>query len=178
MGKKLAKDIQDLLKSKPVKEFIKSAEHFISLVDNPRIKGKSFYRKSYIALADLYAKAVNLPNIKYFHHNEEEEAYTFKDNLNIKRLKAKLGKNIYYYNVFDPLNPDKDEPTQGWLFDDFHDIYHDINENIWIIKNIKNNREVETALFYIQNQFTYHWGPHCINAIRALHALKYDKEIF
>lgn len=179
MAKKLAKDIQDLLKSKPIKEFIKSAEHFIFLVENPRIKGKSFYRKSYIALADLYAKAVNLPEIKYLHHDENVEDYEFKDDIKyINRLKTKLGKDIYYPHYHDVIKPYKDEPTNSWLFDDFHDIYHDIKEEIWVIKNIKNNGNIELALFYLQDMFTYHWGVHCIGALRALHSLKYDHEYF
>jgi hypothetical protein len=66
------------------------------------------------------------------------------------------------------------EPTQGWLVDDFADIYRDLKIELTKIEKIGTDEAVEDALWQLKWSFTNHWGQHCINALRALHYLWYD----
>lgn len=61
------------------------------------------------------------------------------------------------------------EPTQGWLIEDFSDIYRDLKIELNKIDTIATNEAVEDALWQLKWSFFNHWGNHCINAIRYLH---------
>jgi hypothetical protein len=75
------------------------------------------------------------------------------------------------------LGENSGELTQEWLVDDFADIYLEIKENLDKIDNIGSDAALEDAFWNFKFGFNSHWGNHCINALRALHHLKYDGKI-
>jgi hypothetical protein len=104
-------------------------------------------------------------------------------------LISTLGKDCFYWEVFDPTYTEQDngqpgqdwkikdkEPTQGWLVDDFSDIYRDLKIEFEKIK-IGTDEAIEDAFWQMKWSFINHWGHHCINALRYLHYLWYDGKL-
>ena len=61
------------------------------------------------------------------------------------------------------------EASQGWLVDDFFDIYRDLKIELSKIDTIATDEAIEDALWELKWGFFHHWGNHCINAMRYLH---------
>ena len=99
---------------------------------------------------------------------ENKHAYKISD----------LDGQAYYWEVFD-TNYDKEaDPVQGWLVDDFADIYRDLEIELNKMDNIGSNEAVEDALWTLKWSFMSHWGQHCVSALRAFHFLNYDSKDF
>jgi hypothetical protein len=90
-----------------------------------------------------------------------------------KALIAKLGLDSYYWEVYDPTIGSDKEPTQGWLVDDFADMYADLKNELHKIEHVRTDEAIEDALWQLKFGFTHHWGIHCVCAMRALHFLWY-----
>lgn len=102
-------------------------------------------------------------------HNSRERFFIN----NNSALISSLGQDAFYWEVFDPyVNEDDNEPTQGWLVDDFEDIYRDLKIELEIMK-LGTDEAIEHALWGMKFGFVHHWGQHCISALRALHFLWY-----
>jgi sugar phosphate isomerase/epimerase len=185
----LSKEITELLKKESTIEFLAAARQFIKLVENSNLSNELFYKESHKSLATLYQTALNLENVDLIYSGPESEFKGInKDELRKQNIKliSKLGKDSVYWEVFDPTYTEDDgkpgngwklkdkEPSQGWLVDDFADIYADLKEEINKIDEIGTDESIEDALWQLKFGFNHHWGNHCINAMRALHFLWYD----
>ena len=71
-----------------------------------------------------------------------------------------------YWDVFDPLVKDKDEPVFNTLWDDLSDIYRDVKEGLLLYEDGK----TEEAIWEWRFNFTIHWGAHLTGAQRAIHS--------
>ena len=187
----LSADIQAFLQKESTKTFLKVAEQFIALVEADNISKEEFYRQAHTALIDLYAAGhkLELVELKYssadsdFGKTDDE----FFKNKN-QALISTLGEDAFYWEVFDPTYFEKDgtpgqgwqitdkEATQGWLVDDFADIYRDLKIEVEKMK-IGTDEAIEDALWQMKWSARNHWGRHCISAIRAVHFLWYDGKL-
>jgi hypothetical protein len=189
---KISPDIQTFLDKDSTKNFLKVAGKFIELVETKNISNEQFYRQAHETLIDLYSGGHKLEQIdlKYssvdtdFGETDDE----FFRNQN-QALISTLGKDCFYWEVFDPTYTEQDNgqpgqgwkitdkvPTQGWLIDDFADIYRDLKIEIEKLK-IETDEAIEDALWQMKWSFINHWGHHCINALRYLHYLWYDGKL-
>jgi len=185
----LSKEINELLQKESTIEFLATVRQFIDLLEDKNIDKKVFYQKAHKSLAKLYLTALQLEQIELIYSSAESEFNVIsQDELKKQNesLISNLGKDSFYWEVFDPTyteengKPDKGwkitdkEPSQGWLVDDFADIYADLKEEIIKIDIIGTDESIEDALWQLKFGFNHHWGNHCVNAIRALHYLWYD----
>ncbi len=175
MPDKLNDDLRQLFQSKEVNDFLVAANSFIGLLENNNLEEEDFYRETHLALLSLYTTGMYLPEVelKYSGNDDFYDHTKLFQNQNQVDISHKLGKHSIYYKVFNPIHPEKDEPIQGWLVDDYADIYRDIKIELEKIK-IGTNEAVEDALWQLKFSLEHHWGNHCIDALRALHYLKYD----
>lgn len=150
---------------------------------------ETFYRRAHVALIDLYSSGHKLEqiNLKYSGANSDfgDKDLEFFKNKNVGLIST-LGEDCFYWEMFDPTCFEKKEeantnltvtdngPTQGWLVDDFADIYRDLKIELTKIGKVGTDEAVEDALWQLKWSFTNHWGQHCINALRAFHYLWYD----
>lgn len=187
--KKLSREIHEMLNKKSTKDFLVAAQQFVELLENGEIEKENFYKKSHQALSELYRTGLELENIKLKYSSSESEFDQIdKDALRKmnKNLIANLGKDSFYWEVSDPTYTEEEEKKgkdwnitdietrQGWLVDDFADIYADLKEELTKIEKIGTDEAIEDALWQLKFGFYHHWGNHCINAIKALHYLWYD----
>ena len=151
------------------------------------LQKKNFYSKVHTALLDLYSAGYKLEEIelKYSPADKDFDRDVIFEDRNAGQI-SELGTEALYWEIFDPTyseydgqpkagwtNTDKD-PTQGWLVDDFSDIYRDLKIELIKIDNIGTNEAVEDALWQLKWSFAHHWGNRCINALRYFHYLYYD----
>ena len=173
----LTKEIQSILETKETQDFLKISRGFIELIENKEIKEKEFYPEIHKKLTELYNAGLSLKSIELIHSSENSEFENFtreqlkEQNVN---LISSLGKDCFYWKVFDPTYEKENELAQGWLVDDVADIYADLKEELYKIDQIGTDEAIEDGLWQLKFGFTSHWGNHCVSAIRALHYIYYD----
>ena len=172
----LSMSLQEFLNKNTTQTFLTAARNFADLLEIENIEQKEFLTKAHMALIDLYSAGHKLEEIDI--KDSESETYFNREEL-FKNKNAALieilGDNAYYSEVFNPLEKNENEPMQGWLVDDFADIYRDIKIELEKIK-LGTSDAVEDALWQMKFSYNAHWGDHCISALRALHYMrKYEK---
>jgi Domain of unknown function (DUF5063) len=187
--KQLSTEITILLNKKSTTDFLIAARQFLALLENGDSKQETFFKDSHKALSELYRTALELESVELIHSGPDSKFDEIdKDELRKmnKNLISNLGKDCYYWEVFDPMYTEQHakpeqgwevtdkEPSQGWLVDDFADIYSELKTELHKIDQIGTDEAIEDALWLLKFGFNHHWGNHCINAMRALHYLWYD----
>jgi hypothetical protein len=179
MTNELSTEITQLLNKKSTVDFLNAAQSFVELLEKTNLDDKQFYKLAHVSLSQLYTTGLQLDEVELIYSGSDYECEKTDDelfvNLNDAQI-ANLGENVYYREVFDPNNEEKDDVVQGWLIDDFADIYRDLKIELEKIK-LGTNDAVEDAIWQLRFGFYHHWGNHCINAMRALHFLWYDGKI-
>ena len=172
---KLSTDIQEFLNKKATSEFLLAARRFIQLLETSGIPNDIFYKTAHLSLSQLYATGHKLEEIdlKYSSADSDFDSDKLFDGKDLGQI-SDLGEDAFYSEVFDPIYDEKEEVVQGWLVDDFSDIYRDLKIELNKIDAIGTDEAVEDALWQLKWGFLNHWGQHCINAIRAFHFLVYD----
>lgn len=190
--KQLSKEISELLNKKTTTDFLNAARQFVTLLENGDLSQETFYKQSHKALSEVYRAALELETVDLIYSGPDSEFKEInKDKLREQNINliSNLGKDCFYWEVFDPTYTEEDgkpeqgwkitdkEPTQGWLVDDFADIYADLKQELIKIDQIGTDEAIEDALWQLKFGFNHHWGNHCIDAIRALHYLWYDGKV-
>ena len=180
MTNNLSIDINAFLQKETTSSFLTCAQMFIDLLEKKEINKDNFLNQAHGLLIDLYLKGHRLEQIDLKYSNEKtdlekvDKEFYKKQN---QRLIELLGQDAFYREVFDPINDkEEDEPVQGWLVDDFADIYYDLKTDLDKII-IGTDEAVEEALWNLKWSYLNHWGQHCVNALRALHFLTYEGKL-
>ena len=184
---KLSSDIKKFLERTSTENFLFTARQFVELLEVIKIDKEIFYSKAHTAILDLYLAGHKLDQIelKYTSADKDFDRDAIFENKNAGQI-SELGEETFYWEIFDPTysqndgQPNSDwtitdkEATQGWLVDDFADIYRDLKIELIKIDRIGTDEAVEDALWQMKWSFSHHWGQHCINALRYFHYLYYD----
>ncbi|HRG76570.1 MAG TPA: DUF5063 domain-containing protein [Leptospiraceae bacterium] len=168
----LSLPLKEFLNKNTTQTFLATAQTFIDLLEIEAMEHEEFLFKAHSALIDLYASGHKLEEIDLKDSHTESNfnrIELFKDK-NIGLIST-LGDKSYYSEVFNPIDKEEKEPMQGWLVDDFADIYRDLKTELEKMK-IGTSDAIEDALWQMKFGYNYHWGNHCINALRALHFMR------
>jgi hypothetical protein len=173
MTKTLSPDIQSFLDKESTRDFLNVTGQFIDLIEAENISNEQFYRQAHKTLIDLYASGHKLEQIDLKYSSAESEFGKTDDEFfksKNQALISTLGKECFYWEVFDPAYSEQDngkpvegwkitdkEPTQGWLVDDFADIYRDLKIELEKMK-IGTDEAIEDALWQMKWSFIHHWG--------------------
>jgi hypothetical protein len=184
--KSLSQDILDFLSKSTTTNFLIAANEFINVLENKELSKDKFIKSAHQALISLYSAAYNLEEIE-LKYSSSETLYNDDEIFENKNanLIEQLAEEAFYWEVFDPtyyeINgepisgwkiTDK-ESSQGWLVDDFSEIYRDLKIELHKIYLLKTNESVEDGLWQLKFGFYNHWGNHAINALRYLHYFWY-----
>ena len=173
----ISEDLRVILEKESTQTFLKAARKFIEVVENEKIYKEKFYILAHSVLVDLYTSGHRLEVIELKYSDSNSNFENPSEELIISKnigLISSLGQDCFYWEVFDPAYDKENEPTQGWLVDDFTDIYKEMKTELHKIYNVKTDEAIEDALWQLRFGFNHHWGNHCIDAMRALHYLWYD----
>jgi hypothetical protein len=184
---KLSIEIKEFLEKSSTKDFLFAARQFVNLLETKTIDKAFFYTKAHLTLLELYVAGHKLEKIelKYSSADSDFDKDTIFVNKNADLI-SELGVEAFYWEIFDPTYSEKNgqsnlgwtiidkDASQGWLVDDFADIYQDLKIELLKIDNIETDEAIEDALWQLKWSFSHHWGEHCINALRYFHYLYYD----
>lgn len=149
--------------------FLSAATKFVALLEAKQISMQEFIEQAHAGLIELYAAGHHLGEIGLRRTPDDESRFSelFTDG-NMNRISL-LGQDRYYWNVY-PSFEIEDTPALEDLCDDFNDIYRDLKMEL---EKIKTSRieAMEDAYYMLKWSFKHDWGEHCINALKAIHAL-------
>lgn len=162
--------------SSNVIEFVTvAAETCLFLEHAAEFERDDFVQKSVKLLPLLYLKTslVNIPESVYDDNVERfvsEEDYRFI----IEQVEAILGPDDSYLEVFHPDMALSDTPIAAFVSENLADIYQELKD---FAANYQLGDEdiMNDALVLCLNAFGEHWGQKLLNALRALHALRFSE---
>ncbi|MCD6180594.1 MAG: DUF5063 domain-containing protein [Bacteroidales bacterium] len=165
---------ENLTLSKSVLEMITVAHEFclfMEKIDSYSQEDILNYFQKIIPL--LYLKGSLLPDIKVADDSYMERyvtAETWEIIFNELRNKLKPLDNYWVLEFSDDT-----EATKANIADNLTDVYQDLKD--FIILYTKNTQTArENAILECKIQFETHWGIRLLNAVKAIHQIKYNKQ--
>lgn len=135
------------------------------------------------ALAGLYAAAFGLPDVEDVEVGDDDKVLPVNFDIGHeewKQLWTQLGELLgsarYHWAYFDPTEPrgSKDEAIIHDLADDLADIDRNVRSGLKAWDTGEQGCLIH-AIWTWRFQFEFHWGPHAVSALRALHQLAFSR---
>ena len=147
-------------------EFVTVALEFCTFVENAGNTGLfDFLDKAVKILPLLYLKATLLPEAE-----EDEDAESVRN-----RIAGLLGEKDSYLETFHPDMQYSDTPIAAFISENLADVYQDTGNFISLFR--QGNEEVMLeAIVLCRKNFCEFWGQQLLNALKALHAVRYSDE--
>ncbi|MDS1031384.1 DUF5063 domain-containing protein [Porphyromonadaceae sp. NP-X] len=152
------------------------AETCLFLEHTSEMEKDEFVEKSLKLLPLLYLKASVLDIPEPVYENFPERFVTEEDYQFVReQIEQLLGNDDVYLEVFHPDMAISDTPVAAFISENLSDIYQEI-------KDFAANYQtadvdiMNDALSQCLTAFGEHWGQKLLNAMRALHALKYNPQ--
>ena len=169
--------MSEAILSKQTEDFVRTALEFCVLVEKHTQTGREFFIGNMIkVLPLLYLKVSIIPPIEENYDSDlktkvNEEMYN-KIEESISRL---LGNDNLYLETFHPDIRLSDSPVAVKISEDLADIYQDLGNFIAVFKNGQKETMNDSLALCVLN-FEKYWGQRLLNALRALHYIKYNDE--
>lgn len=158
-------------------EFVTVALEFCSFVETAgKFKSFDFTDKATKLLPLLYLKATLLSEIEETEDNELELTVT-EDMYEMVRnqIAAILGERDSYLETFHQDMQYSDAPIAAFISENLADVYQDTGNFVSLFR--QGNEEVMLeAVALCRGNFRKFWGQQLLNALKALHAIRYDEE--
>ncbi|MDH8702163.1 hypothetical protein M2138_001523 [Dysgonomonadaceae bacterium PH5-43] len=169
---------EEIIYSNYTIDFARVALEFCVFVEKVKESDKqTFVDNMTKVLPLLYLKVSIIPNIT---NNYESELNSKVDEVlyqqvldNVGEL---LGEDDLYLETFHPDIKLSDSPVAVKISEDLADIYQDLGNFIAIFKNGHKETMNDSLILCIEN-FKKFWGQRLVNALRALHFIKYKTTI-
>lgn len=164
-----------LVYSPPVIEFVTVAAETCLFLERAAEKEQSvFVAKALQLMSLLYLRASLLEMPDRYFEDEPERFVTEEDYNDVKsQIETLLGEHDIYLETFHPDMSLSDTPIAAFISENLADIYQEIKD---FAANYQLG-EVEImndALIVCLETFAEHWGQKLLNAMRALHQIKYS----
>lgn len=154
-------------------EFVTVALEFCAFIENAKsTKLFDFVDKATKLLPLLYLKAALLPEVE---KEELELELVVTEDIydSVKEHIAELlGEYDAYLDTFHPDMQYSDTPIAAFVSENLADIFQDIGNFVALFR--QGNEEImREALAICRNNFMEFWGQPLLNALKALHAVRY-----
>jgi hypothetical protein len=170
-------DMNEVVLSKQTEDFIRTALEFCVLVEKHTQSERDFFINNMVKILPLlYLKASILPPFEENYDSDlkakvSEEMYIRVEDT-ISHL---LGNDNFYLETFHPDIRLSDSPVAVKISEDLADIYQDLGNFIAVFKNGQKETMNDSLALCVMN-FKKYWGQRLLNALRALHYIKYNDE--
>lgn len=136
----------------------------------------AFVDKATKLLPLLYLKAALLPPLEPDEEAELETTVTeaMYDDLR-GRLSGLLGERDVFLDTFHEDMRYSDTPIASAISENLADVFQDIGDFIALFRQ-GNEPVMREALALCGHNFRHYWGERLLNALRALHDIRYDEE--
>ena len=153
-----------------------AAETCLLLEHADELAHEDFVEKSLGLLSMLYLKGVLLPVPERVFDDQTERFVTVEDYNSVKDAVAMLmGENDSYLETFHPDMSLSDTPIAAFVSENIADIYQELKDfaaNYQLVETDIMNDALADCL----TAFAEHWGQKLLNALRALHAVRYSDD--
>ena len=128
------------------------------------------------SLMTIYQKTFTIPRFKTKYESETQKFLTEKKYNNIRlTIMSLLENKDEYTEILDPNRPTNQNIFQASLSEDLTDIYQDLYDFVqWY--SIGTFESVNDSLIECLNNFEKYWGIKLLNALRAIHVIRYLKK--
>ncbi len=160
-------------------EFVTVALEFCSFVEKTGEKGLfDFVDKATKLLPLLYLKATLLPQIEEDEESDTEQFVTEDMYETVRnRIARLLGEKDTYLETFHPDMPYSDAPIAAFISENLADVYQDTANFIFLFRQ-ENETLMREAVASCGRNFREYWGQQALNALKALHTVRYGDEEF
>lgn len=158
-------------------EFVTVALEFCTFVEAAGQSGlPEFADKAIKLLPLLYLKATLLPEVEEDENSDPELIVTEEMYESVRnRIAALLGEKDSYLETFHPDMQYSDTPIAAFISENLADVYQDSGNFISLFR--QGNEEVMLeAIALCHTNFQEFWGQQLLNALKALHAVRYSSE--
>ena len=169
--------MNEVVLSKQTEDFVRTALEFCVLAEKHTQSGREFFIDNMIkVLPLLYLKISIIPPVEE-NYDSDLETKVSEDMYNRveESISQLLGNDNLYLETFHPDIRLSDSPVAVKISEDLADIYQDLGNFIGVFKNGQQETMNDSLALCIQN-FERFWGQRLLNALRALHYLKYNDE--
>lgn len=174
----MADELKEIVYSRDSIEFVTVAVQFCAYIESfdDTITESELTDKLTKILPLLYLKASLIPETDTVNEDDPEISVTEHDyNYIISKLNHVFGVNDTYLEVFLQDMKYSETPISANISEDLADIYQDLKNFVTIFeRGITEN--MNDALYVCTENFKMYWGQKLVNALRALHSLKYSTD--
>jgi hypothetical protein len=171
--------VNPVLYDKNTLEFVTVAIEFCAFMETAsRHTLYSFTDKAVKIIPLLYLKATLLPDVE--EPEEEHEPGHFITENTYEAIRYRIANLLGQYDPFlDTFHPDirySDMPIASTISESLADVYQDIG-NFAALFRRENEAVMEQALSVCRESFRAYWGQKLLNALKALHAVRFNEEL-
>ena len=134
---------------------------------------EDFLKKITMVLPLVYVKASLLPELEEQGLDDLQEIVTEEDYEDVRQAVWNLLRaDDEYLEVFTPDMQYSDGPMMATISEDLADIYQDLKNFVAAFAE-QNEITMNDAIVKVKENFATYWGQKLVNAMRALHELRY-----
>jgi hypothetical protein len=173
-NKPLAKDLQQILNSEEVQNFLAAVDRFNNLLTNNGIEIKEFVKQTCLSLTELYYRGRLLPELTLKYSNTDDYRPYLLSWEYANTIDKLEDLQMYYAINPYPAYKSKEAPlvAKRSLSSDLSDILFDINIILGLMSE-GTDKAVEQALFSFKVKFDCLLGILCLEVIRVLQYIKF-----
>jgi len=170
--------MEEIVFSQYTVDFARAALDYCVFVEKAKNADKKIFVENMTKILPLlYLKVSILPEIQEYYDSDlesrvNEEFYSQVEN----SLSDLLGEDNLYLETFHPDIQWSDSPVATKISEDLADIYQDLGNFVAVFKNGQKETMNDSLLLCVEN-FKNYWGQRLVNALKALHDIKYKSTI-
>jgi hypothetical protein len=122
----------------------------------------------------LYIEISMIPDVRLLNEKEAPKEYVTEEIFETIRanLSAILADKDDYLEIFQPEASYDDTSVRQSISEDLADVYMDIKNFVFVFEK-GHKQTMNDALYFCQVYFCEYWGERLLNALRALHEVRY-----
>ena len=126
----------------------------------------------------LYLKATLLPKVDDLNEEFDTAHFITEDTYHTarNRIATLLGEHDTYLETFSPDIQYSDTPIAAFISENLADLYQDIGNFVALFRQGYEKTMLQ-ALAECSENFHLYWGQTLLNALKALHAIRYNEDI-
>lgn len=163
--------------NRDILEFAAAALEFCTWMEHEAVSGRTrFVKRATKLLPLLYLKTSLLPDMP---ESDDEGAHFITEetyDLLRTRIAGLLGEYDTFLDTFSPDMPYSDTPVAAFISENLADIYQALGNFVYLFRQGDENTMFQ-ALSACTAAFRQYWGQSLLNALKALHAIRYDDDM-
>ena len=154
--------------SQPIDSFAELAASYCTLIErHGDYTAQEFIARVREVLPQLYYYALRLPDMETTDQELDHNINHDEWSATCCSLRRKFGINDHYWEIYEPLKLEHDDPVAGSLSDDLADIWRDLRPGVtrWSDSSDTMQKQI---IWEWRFSFHQHWSNHAVDALRVI----------